>query len=118
MRDPRIDPVLVSENGRKPMPQTDKQTGFNAKFSSGATTTDHKIACFFQIMQDKQATTEDIQSYIDIGRITDRFQNWTEIQRIADSLAQGVMPTDKHVKQTQMLAGKPVSRVDIQKEKA
>lgn len=59
---------------------------FTATFASGATTTDHGVACFFQIMKDKSATPEEIQGYIDIGRMADPFQNWNEIQRIADSL--------------------------------
>ncbi len=62
---------------------------FTATFSNGVTTNSHDAACFFQIMKERNQTADEIQGHIDIGRMCDPFKDWTEIQRIADSLAQG-----------------------------
>ncbi len=65
------------------------KANFTATFSNGVTSNSHDAACFFQIMKDRNKTADEIQSCIDIGRMCDPFKDWNEIQRIADSLAQG-----------------------------
>ena len=72
---------------RRSSDQKKRKPAFRATFTNDIETNDISVASFFMIMQDKHATPDEIQEYITIGKIVDPFQKWTEIQRIADSLA-------------------------------
>lgn len=61
---------------------TRDKNGFKAEFSNGAYTFNEDCASFFMIMQDKDASLEEVEAYIKMGRQIDAAHDYDEIERI------------------------------------
>ena len=61
---------------------TRNKNGFKAEFSNGAYTFNEDAASFFMIMQDKNASLEEVEAYIKMGRKVDAAHDYDEIERI------------------------------------
>lgn len=63
--------------------QVDIKNGkFEATFFNGKKTTDRAVASFYMIMQDKDCSKSEVSEYIKIGRMTDPFKPWDEIEAV------------------------------------
>jgi len=84
---PKIPPLKATEPRRRHFLKlvTVQKGALTATFANGETTDSRDAASFFQMMDDRNKTIEDVEDAIFIGRQCDPFKDWREIQRIADS---------------------------------
>ena len=55
---------------------------FKATYTSGATSDNHRVACFFMQMQEHDLKVEEVESKIRIGKLIDHQTDWAEAERI------------------------------------
>lgn len=58
---------------------------FTATYASGATSTNHRVAQFFMLMESRGEGVEDVQANINLGKHVDFQTDWPEAQRILDT---------------------------------